>query len=452
MASNNIKNAKWSKYNISLQVEEGLLVYNTLSKELVLFSGKSFEPNNPYADLTKTNLVVYFPMLVEKGIVIDETYDEIKYCEYKYYEKAFSDYLLDLTIIPYEGCNFRCKYCYENLRNGKMSKDIQNRIVRYLYKEVRHHRELALDWFGGEPLLAKDIIIQIMHSAKKVCRENGVVLSSTIVTNGYELDLETFKSLIDNGVRYFHISLDGDKNTHNYQRPHVTDPDSYSKILYNLSQISKNVITGKNKFSIDIRMNVSDYIISAANTFMDVFEKHFKDDPRFNIVWQWVRNWGGDRIKESGFDQLLVTEETCKELYDKSLSRGLQSDERLSCNSGREFCGAMKKNGFVIDYDGSIYKCSMAKYKESLEDSAKIGYIDAFGNLLIDEHKNERWITVPQRTKKCDDCVFYPICMASPCPLGDNILSGKERCLPYKSMIYQQMKNRFLQNKYIAIT
>ena len=43
----------------------------------------------------------------------------------------------------------------------------------------------------------------------------------------------------------------------------------------------------------------------------------------------------------------LLGEDKCAELYEYSLSLGLISDEELSANSGREFCGAGKKNGFL---------------------------------------------------------------------------------------------------------
>ena len=55
-------------------------------------------------------------MVLEKIIVeIDQEEDYI--AELKYYDSLY-DPLCNLTILPTEQCNFRCKYCYEKFNQG----------------------------------------------------------------------------------------------------------------------------------------------------------------------------------------------------------------------------------------------------------------------------------------------------------------------------------------------
>lgn len=428
---------KKSKYNIEI-AEEELLVFNSLSKELVCFSGAAKEKyiNGLFDD------VEFAEKLIKKNIIVDENFDETRYAQYCHYKKIFSDDLLEVTIIPTQNCNFRCQYCFEPEEYNVMTDEVAESFLKFLRKNLMRYKELVIDWFGGEPLLGKDIILYIMSEVKKICREYGVVLYSTMFTNGYELTLDLFEKLVDCGVRYFTICVDGNKETHNIQRPHKTDPDSYTRIVSNLIDISKKTISNSDKFKILVRMNVSEQNVHVSKEFVDFFKENFGDDYRFNIVWQWVHNWGGERIKENGLSEKLIGEEMCAELYEYSLAQGLISDEELSANSGREFCGAGKKNGFLMDYDGRLYKCYMAKTHKDTCKNAVFGYINSFGQLVVDDKMNSQWVLPNEPEEKCEECAFYPLCMGSSCPLSDNVVHKTTRCFSYKSQIKQRIKNK----------
>ena len=438
-----------SIYNIEVVENDHILLFNTLTKSLVKLNSKE---RDIYLQAVREKDFLHthdalWRLLQNEGFLVSETTNEKRLCDYVFFDKIFSNKSLDITIIPTDHCNFRCVYCYEESKNHFMDDRVANSIIRYIEKSVRFYHELSIDWFGGEPLLAKNRVIEMMQRIKETCRKNGVVMSSVMATNGYELDLETFTKLMSYGVRAFHISIDGNQVTHNRQRPHFSDPDSYTKIMGNLLQISRNIRSNRDRFSIGIRMNVSQENFYAVQEFADMFEKNFKDDKRFNIVWQWVRDWGGSRIRDNGTIDSLVSEESCVNLYDYSLSRGLLSDERLSCNSGREYCSASKNNGFVINYDGQIYKCSMAMEKREYRDIAHIGCIDPYGRLVFDNRKASEWIIPKQILSDCNTCAYYPMCMGAACPLSDNIIKGESRCMVYRSMMSQQIRNKKLHGK-----
>lgn len=428
---------KKSKYNIEVN-DNGLLIFNTLSKELICLNS---EAEKMYAQGIFVNSE-FTEKLLKKNIIVDDDFDEFRYARFNHYKKIFSDDLLEITIIPTQNCNFRCQYCFEPEEYSVMSYDIAERILKYLKKNLMRYKELVIDWFGGEPLLGRDIVLYIMNEIKQLCREYGVVLYSTMFTNGYELKRNLFEKLVDSGVRYFTICIDGNRETHNIQRPHKTDKDSYTRIVNNLLDISQNIKSNSDKFKILIRMNVSEQNVHTAKEFVKFYQENFGEDHRFNIVWQWVHNWGGERINETGLNEKLLGEDKCAELYEYSLSLGLISDEELSANSGREFCGAGKKNGFLIDCDGKLYKCYMAKTNPKTQDNAVLGFINSSGKLVIDDKINSQWVMPVEPGDKCRDCVYFPLCTGSSCPLSDNVIHKKARCFTYKKQMIQKIKNK----------
>ena len=70
---------------------------------------------------------------------------------------------VDLTICPTMGCNFDCPYCFENHFPGVMTESVQDDVAGLagrMLDEVGAEKLLVI-WFGGEPLLAVDVIARL---------------------------------------------------------------------------------------------------------------------------------------------------------------------------------------------------------------------------------------------------------------------------------------------------
>jgi len=76
-----------------------------------------------------------------------------------------------------------------------MSKEVQNKILEYIEKQIKHLRSISVAWFGGEPLLAFNIIKNMSEKIIKMCEKNEIVYESFIVTNGYNLTRKIGKEL-----------------------------------------------------------------------------------------------------------------------------------------------------------------------------------------------------------------------------------------------------------------
>lgn len=359
--------------------------------------------------------------LIKANVFVKADSDEKSLVEYHCNSIIYSNEVLHLSIIPTDACNFRCKYCYESSQTHYMSDDMVESIKMYLTNAAKKYRGIYISWYGGEPTLAINKVMDIMEHAKKVCRTNGIPLYGQMTTNGYLLSKDIFVALLGNHVLSYMITIDGTEETHNNQRPHKTNGDSYSVILDNLRNIRDHV-HNKN-FRIGIRINITPHILPYLKEYVDLLSKEFSNDNRFGIIWEWVKDWGGEQICHN-YELVMDSYESTE--YRKYLEyitqTGVQIDRgQAHSRLGSEMCIASRKNGYTINYDGKIYKCAMAIYDDTLDDVNCIGRISKEGKLIIDEQLNALWVGQGELPEKCGKCKYYPECMGLLCPLAMKI-------------------------------
>lgn len=67
------------------------------------------------------------------------------------------------TLIPTEGCNFQCSYCHKNHPAASMTRDTLDRIEEYITAQAPRYKQVILAWFGGEPTLCKDTVLEVSN-------------------------------------------------------------------------------------------------------------------------------------------------------------------------------------------------------------------------------------------------------------------------------------------------
>ena len=102
-----------------------------------------------------------------------------------------------LTICPTMGCNFDCPYCFEDHGRGKMTPEVQDDVVALAERmiEAAGAKGLNVTWFGGEPLLAPDVIESLSKRLIALIEERGGTYTAGIITNGYLLTHENIDML-----------------------------------------------------------------------------------------------------------------------------------------------------------------------------------------------------------------------------------------------------------------
>lgn len=94
-----------------------------------------------------------FEKLLSKRFFCQADVDEKDLAEVRYMDTV-EERTLRFIILPTEKCNFRCLYCYEDFKIGKMSLEVQDDIIEFVKRNVSDFTGVDIRWFGGEPLLA----------------------------------------------------------------------------------------------------------------------------------------------------------------------------------------------------------------------------------------------------------------------------------------------------------
>lgn len=303
-----------------------------------------------------------------------------------------------LILFPTEKCNFRCVYCYENHVGERMSEEVVESIKNFLVLKIPTIKLFELEWFGGEPLLTKDIVIEITSLAQKLCKVNGVTFVSVMTTNGYLLDAETFSKLVELGINSYQITFDGDKENHNKYRllANKSPQGTFDKIWGNLCDI-KNL---SYNFSIAIRCHLTAINRNSIERLLVKIDEMFGEDNRFFVHLKEVSALGGkddDKMSILSKDEKIALVNDLKDKY---------SHMRF-VDIGKDYiCYAARPNTFAIRADGSLAKCTVA-----LDcDNNNVGHIMPDGTLDVNSTKFLLWSEGFDNMDKAKlDCPYYHV-------------------------------------------
>lgn len=295
---------------------------------------------------------------------------------------VLSHAILDLHILPTEKCNFRCIYCYEDFQIGKMNKKTIQSIKNLIRRRMPELKQLRISWFGGEPLAASDVVLDISNYAKQLAEENACLYNFGMTTNGYLLDLKRFNLIREAGISSFQISLDGPENIHDKTRLRADGSGTFHKIWTNLLAMANS----PHEFEVVLRIHVTPENYESIYELLDKIKSHFKNDSRFSVFLKAIANLGG--ANGGSFDILKgkTKEEILKQL-NAFLGKELIRHELVK--QGIPYiCYASSQNSWVIRADGTLAKCTVAFNDER----NKVGVLKEDGSLVLDHDKIQLWL------------------------------------------------------------
>jgi uncharacterized protein len=132
-------------------------------------------------------------------------------------------------------CDLRCGYCFAHTGNYggarvTMDFDTARAAVDLLVQRAGARRNLEIDFFGGEPLLALDTVRRTVDYVRAREAIWGKRFRFTLTTNGLALDhgaIDFLNREMDNVV----LSLDGRPGVHDALRKTAAGEGSYEKVL-----------------------------------------------------------------------------------------------------------------------------------------------------------------------------------------------------------------------------
>lgn len=128
---------------------------------------------------------------------------------------------MDLTLVLTHGCNLACAYCFAGEKSARsMDGDTGRKALELGLAEAERDGSGRLDisFFGGEPLLAWDRLVELADEARALAAARGLELGLSVTTNGTLLTPERARWLDARDV-HVGLSIDGTPEAQDLLRP-----------------------------------------------------------------------------------------------------------------------------------------------------------------------------------------------------------------------------------------
>lgn len=307
-----------------------------------------------------------------------------------------------------EGCNLRCKYCYNC--DSQYSSDVmpEERMEKLLRLLAASYDNISLVWHGGEPMMCGlDYFRRAMEIQDQIYRETGVPISNSIQTNATLITKEWISFFKKHKFK-LGVSFDGIGN------------EDYRQ---NTEQVLKVIgMLKKKKLSFGCLAVVADddYDMIANYRFFADQGLHFALSPMFC-------EGGGENLPALSVDTYI---RKTKELFDhwiydeKGVNIRIFSDYvSMIFGSNTKTCtnGSCHGKWLGITPDGSLYNCGRDMMKQycfgNIDDMTSISEAfasDGFRRLLLG--------AISRRSKCMESCEFFPYCESgcSDCAIIEN--------------------------------
>lgn len=324
-----------------------------------------------------------------------------------------------LTICPTMGCNFDCPYCFEDHGRGKMTPEVQDDVVALAERmiEAAGAKGLNVTWFGGEPLLAPDVIESLSKRLIALIEERGGTYTAGIITNGYLLTQENVDMLAAVKVETAQITIDGMREAHDATRYLRGGKPTFERIVNNLRTV-------KMPFKISVRHNVH----GGNRDQVDALEA---------FIGELAEESGNDlRYYPAPVSGSAVADERGKQV--NLLCGGDASEISIKQEAGRfqsghgHYCGANNLWSVGIDDRGNLQKCWEAVDKPEISFGTAHDWdpVDPFFSASKPDNLTMYLnLAVPLPDDECRECVWLPLC-AGGCP-HRRLFDGRQ-CIAFK--------------------
>lgn len=408
------KGVRLMRYCVIKHIKKGVLLYNAVTKELILLKLCEFES---LGFLESQNMIVaennsneLIQVLWAHWFLVHYEFDE-KYFSDSFKEKVKrllpSKFLTRYTIFTTSACNARCYYCFETKKNcSYMDSITANKVAEFIKNNCGNH-EVSLKWFGGEPLMNTKAINTICHSLIK----SGVNFHSTITTNGYLFNKEIIKNFVHNwNLKGAQIALDGTADYYNQckQYQHAIE-NPFEHVIRNIELLIQNHIT------VHIRMNVGlDNAVELCK-LCHLLRKRFPSSKAvraYPALLAYINNNNDPVIEEMHYLNYYKVQKEIEKTYLTDyppLQRGVYFNH----------CMADSDDAITVLPNGMIGKC------DNYINENTIG--DVFSSKL-NIQAITYWKEHSEYKELCYNCPIYPECiLLLHCPTKHNVCSFHEQ-------------------------
>ena len=378
---------------VAVMTAENFDAYQNLSIKLIQSNGSS-----SLTDSEKELL----KQLEYGRFAFPDNCDEFEAIKFQHGVSRFDMTSLGLVIAPTMACNMACEYCFESNKKGKMSAQTQTAIADFVEKRADSLNHVDICWYGGEPLLALDVIEDLTAKMLDLSQRKSFQYTATMISNGYLLSQSVVDKLVDLKVSTIQVTLDGPARIHDKRRPLKNGKVSFHQII-------ANIVYAVTKLMITVRINV---------------DKNF-DEALIEELLLELKAAGLERRVGVYFGQLEPATSVCSNIaescYNTADFSAVEIDYfRLLLQHGfsieklpspvAAFCMAQRVNAMLIDPEGNLCRC----FNYVGDPERVMGNISQPINYQ-DPNFTRLFNFDPTINDKCKSCNILPICFGG-CP------------------------------------
>ena len=411
-------------YVVQQEVEEGVLLYNTLTCALALVTHEEAK-----------NLTAVEDLIVHRFLVPVD-HDDKRFCKVlkigaKLMQKRPKG-IRKYTVVTTTGCNARCAYCFEQgTKPVNMTMETAEKVAQYIINHRGDYEEVQTDWFGGEPLYN----FKVMDCICTRLMEHDVKFFSCMVTNGYFFS----EKMVKKATQLWHlksckITLDGTEENYNRTKAYINSENKnpFLRVTNNIGMLLDAGI------EVTIRLHVSNENVQEMRELLTMIADRFrKYRNRLSFQILHLFELFGPQARVFSSEERTTLLHEIRNLNDYLVELGLAEPKGLERGIQYYRCMVDSEDAVMIVPDGHLGLCEY-----HLEDSF-FGHIDSDDwNQDVLNRSREYCEEIPE----CDTCAYYPKCYRlKSCKVHD--ICFKEQRQDAIENIRQCMLNDFYELK-----
>lgn len=260
-----------------------------------------------------------------------------------------------LTLMMVQECNLKCTYCYagdgEYNEKGKMSFQTAKNAVDFLMRESGENEEVTLIFFGGEPLLNFKTIEEVVIYANEQAKLYDKAIKYSMTCNGTLLTKKITDFIVKHNIAV-QVSVDGNKEAHDYNRFYGNKSGSYENIINKTESL-------RNQKRLGVRSTITPTNTDYVNIYKHLFSLNFRSVYASPAITMFTHEEFIGLIRKfkdltAYFLELIEVKEYRKA---QKISNVMKHLQRIHVGYESTYsCGA-EVNFFAVDINGDLYPC-----------------------------------------------------------------------------------------------
>lgn len=378
---------RWMTYVQALPVAGGVLLFHTLTRALLLLTEAEYA--TPQG----------IPALREQWFLVPEALADRAYADkVRFVLTALQKrptHITGYTVFTTMDCNARCFYCFERGRpRTYMSAETAHRAAAYIAAHIGGETA-QLAWFGGEPLLGREMIDIICADLAAA----GVSYTSSMISNGYLFDADNVQRAVSHWkLRHVQITLDGTEAVYNRCKAYVyrDGRSPYRVVTDNIGRLLDADI------AVTVRMNLDAHNAEDLLRLADALHARFAGRNKLRAYSHVLFEYAGRNAHPHNEDMRRSLYEKQRQLRERLRAYGLLQTRKLSGSLPANMCMADSGRALTVLPDGHLGVCD--HYSED-------NFVGHIGGGAPDAAVLRRFCARRQPTEACASCTFYPECI-----------------------------------------